>query len=277
MLQDCGSSENTKKFAPLTGKGVSSIEADKREVSDLSGDGFIGTESFAAVIKRMSVKTFGRVKKKCIRVRARFLWPMDRPLIPEFSQNGFTWNDILCCALHADMRLVEWYVYHTVCYSQKPISSVNAFLTKIGAPIQFKRTKGKLEKITFHQHSKAKWWFEEDRWQQLVEFCDGVVDPENPSDTWAAWSTYAELRELLICMHPSTKDRARFKELTLDFFVAYRLKFSLASDVNHYIHHMFAHGTMLMDQWKSLGAFMLQAFENLHSDHKDVIQKVHAL
>ena len=57
MLQDCGSSENTKKFAPLTGKGVSSIEADKREVSDLSGDGFIGTESFAAVIKRMSVKT----------------------------------------------------------------------------------------------------------------------------------------------------------------------------------------------------------------------------
>ena len=98
---------------------MSSVEADKREVTDLSGDGFIGTESFAALIKSMRLTTFGRGKKRYIRVRTRFLWPMDRPLIPEFAENGFTWNDILCCALHADMRLVEWYVYHTVCYSQK--------------------------------------------------------------------------------------------------------------------------------------------------------------
>jgi hypothetical protein len=66
----------------------------------------------------------------------------------------------------------------------------------------------------------------------------------------------------------------RFEELTLDFFVAYRLRFSLVTDVSHYIHHLFAHAMHMMSKWKSLGAYMLQAFENLHSKHKDVIQKV---
>ena len=199
---------------------------------------------------------------------------MDRPLIAEFADNGFQWLDIICCAMHGDMRLVEWLCYHTICYSGISTSQMNAFLARIGSPITLSKVKGKLSKITFHQHAKAKWWFTDDRWQQLVAFCDGPLQPGDVSDTWAVWSKYAQLREIFTCMHPSEADQHRFKELTLDFFIAYRLRFSLPKDVSHYVHHLFAHAPDTMDHWKSIGAWQLQAFENLHAEHKRVVAKV---
>ena len=259
---------------------MASIESDLREVADLSSDCVSGSDTFCDAIKRLNVVcSRGRGRKAkgkqgSISVRIRFVWPMDRPLISEFDDNGFTWLDFLTCAMHGDMRLAEWYVYHTICYSAKPLHEVNAFLIKIGSSLDLKIVKGKISTVTFQQHAKAKWWFEDNRWQKLVEFCDGKMPEGKVSDTWVAWATYAELREIFITMHPTAKDRLRFKELTLDFFVAYRLKFSLVKHVSHYVHHLFAHATMLMDYWKSIGAYMLQGFEHLHSEHKDVIQKV---
>ena len=249
-----------------------------------------GSTDFSTAKAKVDVSSFGanevfsinrRTRKK--QVRVRLLWPMTRKLKPIFADVGITWEDFGMCTTHADMRMLEWAVYNLVRDSDFSQSVVNDWLLENGCKVQYDCEDSKFQKASFNARSaQCDLWFQKINYKgrEMLRYeaaclffdpvtIDGVVVP-NPS-TINVWKTLEPLRELYLLLYPSPKQQAMIGPLTLQHFVAFRLRYK-DPYVHHYLHQLFAHATPIMKKFKSLGLLRNESEEGINSEDKQWIE-----
>ena len=202
-------------------------------------------------------------------LRGRFRLEMDRELVPELAENGFSWKDVCCCVVHGTMRRLEWNVYHILRTADKTMAEINEWAEE--RELAFRATQGKehLEKPTFNYVSAATVWLKPDPcnpdlelWESLVDFAD-----EGREDTKEVWESYLSMREIQQLPYPSPAQIDEFEELTFDMFIAHVTRYE-KGHIDLYLHFDFMHAPVWMRVHKSLALHANQAAENLNSLHK---------
>ena len=213
-------------------------------------------------------------KKVLLRVRWQGVDMHDprqcRPLIKEFTETGWSWNDFCICTMHGDMRCFEKLIKLLYVYSERTVAEINNFIeVDLGCKcFKVEVANKEIQHPTVHSQATVQWFFEEERWQQLVAFADSNGD--NPrADTQAVWATYERQRTLLNATHPSPEAVATVHEVTYAHFLAFRLRYPLLADLSLYVHMNFDHSPDMMETFKGTGGQKNQQDENLHSEDKD--------
>ena len=80
----------------------------------------------------IGVATGRSTKQVLLRVRGQGVDMRDsrqcRPLIQEFRETGWSWNDFCICAMHGDMRCFEKLIKLLYVYSERSVGKINNFL-----------------------------------------------------------------------------------------------------------------------------------------------------
>ena len=219
------------------------------------------------------VKSRARRQKK-IQIRVRLVREMNRPLTSVWSNAGIGWDMFCFCATHADCKLLEHQIFHLVRLSGFSPKKVNAWLLENGCKIEFDQKDKKYAKARFSTQNQCDLWFEDietkdgrvPRYQAACEF----FDPGNRS-TLQVWKALVPLRKLYLLLYPTPEQQSMAKVYTLQYFVAYRLRYK-SKDVHFYMHMMFAHATGMMDRFHSWGLLRNEGEENVNSEDKKYIE-----
>jgi hypothetical protein len=148
----------------------------------------------------------------------------------------------------------------------------------------FQGDDGMLDKTSFNARSvQCEVWFREimydgvmmPRWRAAITFFDPVEDGDgemvpNPA-TVSVWECIEPLRNLYMKMYPSPEEQAMIGPLTLQYFVAFRLRYK-EKDVHFYLHYMFGHLCSLMQRYKSVGLLRNEAEEGIMSEDKVYVE-----
>ena len=214
-------------------------------------------------------------------IRVRLVWEPARPLKQMWIDAGFTWDDFGFCATHCDMRMAEWLLYNGVRFSGKSETLVNAWFEKYGCNMKFKCESKRWQKTSFNGQNHVEKWFQTidyegvqmERWRAFVSYFDPDVDDPSAPDpsTIAVWETLIPLRDLYLCMYPTPEQQASIGVLTLQHFVAFRLRYK-SKHVHHYLHKLFGHASRVMRMFKSIGLLRNESEEALNSEDKCYIQ-----
>ena len=215
-------------------------------------------------------------------IRVRLVWGSPRPLKSMWTEAGMTWDDFGFCATHCDMRMVEWELFNLVRFSGKSETEVNDWFEKHGCRMVFKvGAKGRFLKTSFNGQNHVEKWFKDidyngvtmPRWKAAVSYFDpDMDDPSQPDpSTVAVWETLIPLRDLYMCLYPTPEQQASIGVLTLQHFVAFRLRYK-SNHVHHYMHKLFGHASRVMKVFKSIGLLRNESEEALNSEDKCYIQ-----
>ena len=268
QLLDANDADSHATYSQYTGKGMST----KTSAIDSRCPHFMKQDVDSGAL--IGVATGRSTKQVLLRVRWQGVDMCDsrqcRPLIQEFRETGWSWNDFCICAMHGDMRCFEKLIKLLYAYSERSVGEINNFLeVDLGCKcFKVEEANQEIQHPTVHSQATVQWFFEEERWQQLVAFADSSGG--NPrADTQAVWATYERQRTLLNATHPSPEAVATVHEVTFAHFLAFRLRYPLLADVSLYTHMNFDHSPQMVETFKGVGGRKNQQDESLHSDDKD--------